>query len=590
MTKVIKEQSILSLLRQADYSELAYQFAKYIERQDNNSDALIVLTAALLSEAVSKGHVCLNLVRVGELGMGLDEILPDSVALWVTKLRESHLVGKAGDLTPLVLTDSGLLYLYRYWQAEHQVAVLIRERLKSVALQDETLLKQYIANWTSSQPELDWQKVAVLMALTRQFCVISGGPGTGKTTIVIRLLEAFSNQDKTLRVALAAPTGKAAARMQQAIAMVRQDSSKEDVLAKTVHRLLGITPNNEQGKYNAENPLAVDVLIVDEASMIDILLMSKILKALPKTARLILLGDSKQLASVDSGAVLADLCRAYAGFSECFAEGVLRLTGQALPSVKATSLMADTVVILKHSYRFDKQSEIGQLAQSVQAGDSDKFINVLMRTGDTIWWQKKMDKATIVKRVMKLYFTFFEAIKTQQDPLTCMQLFEKTQVLCALNNGAESVNSVNSLIERALAKQSWRTHQGFYHGRPIMVMKNDYSQGLFNGDTGLVMNNDQGVLAACFLDNRMLRWVPLNRLPAHETAYAMTVHKSQGSEFEEVCIILPEQATALLTRELLYTAITRAKVKISLIATESILIQALTSQQDREMGLMMEID
>ena len=201
-----------------------------------------------------------------------------------------------------------------------------------------------------------------------------------------------------------------------------------------------------------------------------------------------------------------------------------------------------------------------------------------------------MDKATIVKRVMKLYFTFFEAIKTQQDPLTCMQLFEKTQVLCALNNGAESVNSVNSLIERALAKQSWRTHQGFYHGRPIMVMKNDYSQGLFNGDTGLVMNNDQGVLAACFLGNRMLRWVPLNRLPAHETAYAMTVHKSQGSEFEEVCIILPEQATALLTRELLYTAITRAKVKISLIATESILIQALTSQQDREMGLMMEID
>ena len=590
MTKVIKEQSILSLLRQADYSELAYQFAKYIERQDNNSDALIVLTAALLSEAVSKGHVCLNLVRVGELGMGLDEILPDSVALWVTKLRESHLVGKAGDLTPLVLTDSGLLYLYRYWQAEHQVAVLIRERLKSVALQDETLLKQYIANWTSSQPELDWQKVAVLMALTRQFCVISGGPGTGKTTIVIRLLEAFSNQDKTLRVALAAPTGKAAARMQQAIAMVRQDSSKEDVLAKTVHRLLGITPNNEQGKYNAENPLAVDVLIVDEASMIDILLMSKILKALPKTARLILLGDSKQLASVDSGAVLADLCRAYAGFSECFAEGVLRLTGQALPSVKATSLMADTVVILKHSYRFDKQSEIGQLAQSVQAGDSDKFINVLMRAGDTIWWQKKMDKATIVKRVMKLYFTFFEAIKTQQDPLTCMQLFEKTQVLCALNNGAESVDSVNSLIEQALAKQSWRTHQGFYHGRPIMVMKNDYSQGLFNGDTGLVMNNDQGVLAACFLGNRMLRWVPLNRLPAHETAYAMTVHKSQGSEFEEVCIILPEQATALLTRELLYTAITRAKVKISLIATESILIQALTSQQDREMGLMMEID
>ena len=589
MTKVISEQSVLSLLRLAGYSELAYQFAKYIERQDNNSDPLIVLTAALLSEAVSKGHVCLNLARVGELGMGIDELMPESVTLWVAKLRESHLVGKTGDFTPLVLTDSGLLYLYRYWQAEQQVAVLIKQRLKPVPLQNETLLKQYIANWTSSQLGLDWQKVSVLMALTRQFCVISGGPGTGKTTIVLRLLESFFNQDKTFRIALAAPTGKAAARMQQAVANVSQSQYKGDVQAQTLHRLLGITPENEQGRYNTERPLAVDVLIVDEASMIDIILMSKILKALPKTARLILLGDSQQLASIDSGAVLANLCRADAVFSEGFAEGVLRLTSQALPCVKSSSLMADSVVILKHSYRFDDQSQIGQLAQSVQAGDSDKFINILMRTDETIWWQK-MDKATIQQRVMKLYHAFFEAIKTHQDPLTCMQLFEKTRVLCALNNGPESVDSVNSLIERALAKQSWRTHQGFYHGRPIMVMKNDYNQGLFNGDTGLVMNNDQGVLAACFLDNRIVRWVPLNRLPAHETAYAMTVHKSQGSEFEEVCIILPEQATALLTRELLYTAMTRAKVKIGLIATEAILIQAVTSQQDREMGLMMEID
>lgn len=588
MSELVRDKPVLFLLRQADYSELAYQFAKYIERQDNNSDPLIVLTAALLSEAVSKGHVCLNLVRVGELGMGLDEILPETVKLWVDKLRESHLVGKVGDLTPLVLTDSGLLYLYRYWQAEQQVGVLIRERLKSVALQNETLLKQYIANWTSSQPELDWQKVAVLMALTRQFCVISGGPGTGKTTIVLRLLESFVDQDETLRIALAAPTGKAAARMQQAISAMSQSSYKGEIEAKTVHRLLGITPDNEQGRYNAENCLAVDVLIVDEASMIDIILMSKILKALPKTARLILLGDSQQLASIDSGAVLANLCRADAAFSESFAEGVLRLTGQALPTVKTSSLMADTVVILKHSYRFDKQSEIGQLAQSVQAGDSDKFINVLMRTDEIIWW-KKLDQATIQQRVMKLYFTFFEAIKTQRDPLTCMQLFEKSRVLCALNNGAESVKSVNNMVERVLAKQSWRTHQGFYHGRPIMVMKNDYSQGLFNGDTGLVMNNDRGVLAACFLDNNTVRWIPLNRLPVHETAYAMTVHKSQGSEFEEVCIILPEQATALLTRELLYTAMTRAKVKIGLIATESTLIQAVRSQQNREMGLMMEI-
>jgi len=589
MAEYVKQHSILSLLRQEAYSELACQFAKFVQRQDKTEDGLIVLTAALLSEAVSQGHVCLNLAQVGERGSGLDEVLPQSVAGWIERLRQSHLVGQPGEFTPLVLTDSGLLYLYRYWHDEQQVGALIKQRLQPMAITDQAQLRQDFANWTSSQSGLDWQKVAVLMALTRQFSVISGGPGTGKTTIVLRLLQLFFNQDKTIRIALAAPTGKAAARLQQAIGTENDDLNRQGIEAKTLHRLLGITADNEQGRYNAERPLAVDVLIVDEASMIDISLMAKLLKALPKTARLILLGDSQQLASVESGAVLANLCRDDVAFSEGFRDKVLQLTGQPLPNVSNSSILADSVVLLQHSYRFDTRSQIGQLAHAVQTGNDDQLINILMEADETIWWQRT-DQATIQQRAMDVYHAFFEAIKSQQDAVTCLQLFEQSRVLCALKQGPESVDSVNYLVERALAKQAWRTHQGFYHGRPIMVTQNDYRQGLFNGDTGLVLNNEQGELAACFLDNDALRWVALNRLPAHETAYAMTVHKSQGSEFDKVCIVLPEQSTPLLTRELLYTAMTRAKEQVSLVAMESTLIQAVTSQHQREMGLIMEIE
>lgn len=589
MTESVKKYSILSLLRQSDFSELSCQFAKFVQRQDKTDDGLIVLTAALLSEAVSQGHVCLNLSRVGEQGTSLDDLLPSNMATWIERLRESHLVGQAGEFTPLVLTDVGLLYLYRYWHDEQQVGALIKQRLQAMPIIDEVQLEQDFANWTSSQTGLDWQKVAVLMALTRQFSVISGGPGTGKTTIVLRLLQLMFNQDKTIRIALAAPTGKAAARLQQAISTESDGSNRHGVEAKTVHRLLGMTADNEQGRYNAERPLAIDVLIVDEASMIDIRVMATLLKSLPKSARLILLGDSQQLASVESGAVLANLCRDEPAFSDAFRERVEQLTTQSLQSARHSSLLADSVVLLQHSYRFDQHSQIGQLAQAVKTGNDDQLINILMASGDTIWWQQT-DQSTIQQRVMALYQPFFKAIKSQQPTITCLQLFEQNRVLCALKQGPESVDSVNYLVERALAKQAWRTHQGFYHGRPIMVTQNDYRQGLFNGDTGLVMNNERGELAACFLDKDTVRWVSLNRLPSHETAYAMTVHKSQGSEFDKVCIILPEQSAPLLTRELLYTAMTRAKVQVTLVATVSILTQAVISQHQREMGLIMELE
>ena len=579
MAELMKKQSVLMQLRQAAFGELACQFAQFIQRKDNTDDDLIVYSAALLSEAVSHGHVCLNLAQVGQQDSILDELLPESVDEWVSRLRQSDLVGQPDDFTPLVLTDLGLLYLYRYWQDEKLVALSIKQRLQAMAIIDEPRLKQDFSQWQSTNQSFDWQKVAVLMALTRQFCVISGGPGTGKTTIVLKLLALFFNQSHDLRIALAAPTGKAAARLQQAVSAIEQQT----IEAKTIHRLLGITSNRPEGRYSADRPLPIDVLIIDEASMIDITLMAKLIKALSKSTRLILLGDSQQLASVESGAILASLCGDKPSFSDTFNQQVTTFTGLELVNDFESSSLIDSVVQLQHSYRFDEQSQVGLLANAVKHGDDDSVIRYLVAHSDAAW-QQQVDQAMIIQQVMTLYQAFFEAIKANQTAEKCLELFEQSRVLCALKQGPESVETVNYLIERALAKQAWRTHQGFYHGRPIMVTQNDYRQGLFNGDTGLILYDDKGRLAACFEDGEGLRWLALNRLPAHETAYAMTVHKSQGSEFDKVCILLPEQPSALLSHELLYTAITRAKERVVLLATENIIRQTVISQHQREMG------
>jgi exodeoxyribonuclease V alpha subunit len=573
MAELSKQVSLVTQLRQSGFSELACQFTQFVERQDKTGDELIVLSAALLSDAVSQGAVALNLSQVGAYGSELDAFLPETVADWIARLRQSHLVGEPDEMAPMILTASGQLYLYRYWHDEQQVKQLIQERLKPVAIVDEVALQQVFADWHSGSEGIDWQKVAVMMSLSRQLSVISGGPGTGKTTIVLRLLHLLLKQNNQMRIALAAPTGKAAARLQQAISAQKA----LPVEAQTLHRLLGITADNDKGRYHADRPLAVDVLIIDEASMIDISLMATVMKALPLGACLILLGDSDQLSSIESGAVLADLCREGAVFSDTFCQQVLAVTGMRLcPTLDSKQVMTDTVVMLQHSYRFDEISTIGQLSKAVKQGDDEGLIQTLLEHSEPIWTQQ-LDLATICDVVMPMYGNFFMAIKTRQSAEICLTLFEQSRVLCALKHGPQSVDSVNVWVERSLARQGWRTQHDFYHGRPIMVTRNDYRHGLFNGDTGLVLYDEQGQLFAYFLTEEGIRRLPLNRLPAHETAFAMTVHKSQGSEFDNVCVVLPEQPSPILGKALLYTAITRAKKQVSLIAPEQCLRQALFS-------------
>jgi exodeoxyribonuclease V alpha subunit len=573
-----KVSNVMKALRQAGFSELACQFARYIERVDTSNDELVALTAGLLTEAVSQGHVCLNLSQMNTLFHNVKHLLPDEFSQWQTRLKQSNVVGSGGDYRPLIIDDNGLLYLYRYWHDEQNVASAIKLRNADIALTNQQQLKQMLADWPTTIEGLDWQKVAVLMALSHQFCVISGGPGTGKTTIVLRLLQCLYQQRADYRIALAAPTGKAAARLQHVIS----DKENEAIQAKTLHRLLGISPHNEQGRYNAERPLPFDVIIVDEASMIDISLMAKLLQALSPTAQLVLLGDSQQLASVESGAVLANLCQKTVSFNTGFVDMVADLSAIDLSDYannsQATTL--NSVVKLQHSYRFDEASLIGRLAYAIQAGNAADVMKELAEAGKQTWLQEE-DNA----RLIAGYQPYFKAIMQAESPLACIQSFDVYRVLCAIKQGPQSVASVNAVIERHIAKLGWRSQHDFYHGRPIMITQNDYRQQLFNGDTGLILKDETGQLRACFLIDNELRWVDLIRLPAHETAFAMTVHKSQGSEFDHVCVVLPQEDTAILNRELLYTAITRAKKQISLFCNEAILRKTVMTQHERETGL-----
>lgn len=565
-----------SLLRQAGLSELACQFAAYIERIDASAQPLVAVTAGVLSETVSQGHVCLQLTQAAA-PTELMEWLPADVEVWKAGLLASNVVGQAGAFTPLILTEHNQLYLYRHWRAEQDVFEAIIRRHQEKFDIDVDILQRDFMSWPSTVEGTDWQKVAVFMAMTQRLAIISGGPGTGKTTIVLQLIRSLLNQQADMRLALAAPTGKAAARLEQSV----QDAGNH-IEAKTLHRLLGITANRPEGIYSVERPLPVDTLIVDEASMIDLHLMARLLNALPQHARLVMLGDSNQLASVEAGAVFASLCETEPGFSSHFIKLAQRCDIDISTVSPRQMGLYDQHVTLQQSYRFEQSSLIGQLAAAVKSNEADQAI-ALLKQSEMSWLST--DEEVLREHITLGYQHFIQSVEQKAEATDVLSAFERFRVLTAIKQGPQSVESIARLMTRYLAKRGWRTQHDFYHGRPILITQNDYRQQLFNGDVGVVLQEETGALSACFNFDGTVRRVPLNRLPAHETAFAMTVHKSQGSEFDNVSVVLPNEVSPVLTRELLYTAITRAKQGILIHASESALRHAIQTRHVRDSGL-----
>ncbi|MBS4722486.1 exodeoxyribonuclease V subunit alpha [Aeromonas caviae] len=445
------------------------------------------------------------------------------------------------------------------------------------------------------------QKLAAATAAARPFAVISGGPGTGKTTTVAKLLailvETGLQGGKAPAIRLVAPTGKAAARLTESIGAALQalDLPPEWVEAipteaGTLHRLLGVIPGRSQFRHHRGNPLHLDLLVVDEASMVDLPMMARLLDALPRHARLILLGDKDQLASVEAGAVLGDICSFIEqGISPAQADWLSRQTGYRLQGTSSGTSVRDSLCLLSKSWRFDQHSGIGQLARACNGGDAAAV--------EAVWgagfgdirlhpWAGEAYNALIAEGVAG-YGSYLKAARAGEDPAAVFKAFNGFQILCALRDGPFGVTGLNDRLELALAKAGLIQRDGdWYAGRPVMVVRNDHGVGLYNGDMGLCLPDDTGRLKVWFEQpDGTLRALLPSRLPPHETVYAMTIHKSQGSEFAHTVLVLPDSPSPLLTRELVYTGITRAKVRLDLYGDRALLAQAVRKKTERYSGL-----
>ncbi|KNC11950.1 exonuclease V subunit alpha [Klebsiella sp. RIT-PI-d] len=585
---------------------LDVQFALMVAEKEHPA---VMLAAAVLSRDAGEGHVCLPLSRLapdahvtGKAGEIWAQIFAcaDAPDDWNALMMQSAAVSCDETPAPVMLHD-GRLYLNRMWRNELSVARFFSEQNQPMAV-DETQLAEILNVLFPSSEDIDWQKVAAAVALTRRISVISGGPGTGKTTTVAKLLAALVQMsDDKCRIRLAAPTGKAAARLTESLgAALRRlplTEAQKKLLptdASTLHRLLGAQPGSQRMRYHAANPLHLDVLVVDEASMIDLPMMSRLIDALPAHGRIIFLGDRDQLASVEAGAVLGDICAwVNGGYTPARAAELSRLTGTAVPAGKdsGAGALRDSLCLLQKSYRFTSHSGIGQLAAAVNCGDKRSLKTVCSQGFDDInlkplrtqdEYQSMLDDA------LSGYAHYLTLLRENAQPDAVLAAFSEFQLLCALREGPYGVSGLNTQLEQALARKRHMTlprHSRWYPGRPIMIARNDSALGLFNGDIGVALEGEQGMRVWFPMPDGTVKSFHPGRLPEHDTAWAMTVHKSQGSEFDHAALILPAQSVPLVTRELVYTAITRARQRLSLYADDKLLAQAVVTRTERRSGL-----
>ncbi|MET0231599.1 MAG: exodeoxyribonuclease V subunit alpha [Rhodanobacteraceae bacterium] len=568
----------------------------------------VALAAALASRALAFGHSRMPLDRIADL---CAEIAPDRTpalpdrADWERELAASAYVARGEDDArgkPLVFA-SGAIALRRYDDYEAELASALHALSGPIEpAPDRDWLRERVAALfavDASRPA-DRQALAATLAQIERVVLLTGGPGTGKTTTVARVLvlavETALRRGETLRVALAAPTGKAAARLSESLresyaklfADGRIDATLRDALpssASTLHRLLGGRPDSVHFRHGAKNPLQADLVVVDEASMVDLPLMGKLANALPPHARLILLGDRDQLPSVETGDVLAALCDAAgdgAAWPPRIAAQLEAVTRASVATRSGTSPLAR--IELDRSRRQSAALDVSAMSASIRAGDAQSVTQGL-RDGAYrgVHWRSGRD-ATLGEFVLDHALPHYRAVADAPDLATALAMLRRHRVLTALREGEAGSRTLNARIALALQRPGAR-EDAFFHGRPVMIRENSYRHGLYNGDVGLVWLGDDGNLRVWFDTATGPRaWLPA-ALPAHESAFALTVHKSQGSEFDDVLLVLPERSVRVLSRELVYTGITRARSALTVWADEHVLADAIARRAQRWSGL-----
>jgi exodeoxyribonuclease V alpha subunit len=564
-------------------SLLDRRFADTITRLDSHPCEALWQAAALTSHAVEHGHICLYLEEAAGCELaGSEPFAPvlrtPPLEAWRRDLEPCDTIGRPGDYTPLVLDDAGRLYVHRSWDHERRTAEAIISRSEALPVDETRLFAALDRYFPPAGDEPDMQREAARVAVMCRFTVISGGPGTGKTATVARILALMAELagDTHLRIALAAPTGKAAMRLRRSLALAAEQLPHQPVClpqeVATIHRLLKTRPGSLSFYHNREHPLPCDLLVIDEASMIDLPLMARVMEALPGQARIILLGDRDQLASVEAGAVLADICSG-ARSGDC--QGGFAVTGRP------------AVVHLTKSYRFSQESGIGVLSRLINDGDTAGVV-ALLREGahPDVVWRHDVDPACFRETFAAMVRQGYRDYLRSRSPANALESLERFRVLSPHREGSRGVGELNRLCGYALGLN------GPGDGRecrlwPVMIAANSYDLELFNGDTGVFMEVcEEGRTAVWFSDpDRGVRHVSPRLLPPWESAFAITVHKSQGSEFDRVVLILPEQPSEAVCRELLYTAVTRARQRIEIWGPEAVLRRAVERRTGRNSGL-----
>jgi len=580
---------------------LAHAFAGRVARWARDRGAPVEasdaarMAAHAVSMAVSAGHTCVPLAALAG---------DDGVAALRARLGASRVVGVPGDdaAFPLVVDAADRLYLARYFDYEARLARAVAERVRA-PLRDVPAAAAAMLETQFDGDAASGQKLAAALALLRSLTIVSGGPGTGKTTTVVKLMACLLAADPGCRIALAAPTGKAAARLSEAIAAFRphvaanlRDRLPDDV--STVHRLLGVYADGRGFRHDAGHPLPFDVVIVDEASMLDLALATHLVEAVPRDARVLLVGDKDQLSAVEAGAVFAELSSRRA-FSDAGAGALATLTGASPGAIAAmtgdaAAVLPDSVVWLTENFRFAHDSGIGRVATAANAGDAAAAIAALRAgAGANVRWIDDAGVAPGVDTLDTIAAGYGDYVALLRAPLPdlarCFEAFGRFRVLCAERRGPRGTAGVNAAMA-GLAREAAggaADDDAWFAGRPVMVRANDYLQNLFNGDIGLALPDASGALRIWFpLRDGAFRAIAPARLPPHETAFATTVHKAQGSEFDDVLLLLPAQPSRVVTRELLYTAITRARRRATIAAGVATLEAAIATPTRRDSGLI----
>ncbi len=584
-----------------------YYFGNYLTQNSTNKDDLVELALALTHRATMKGHVCLSLnsletLDIEENNQSLQIEFPQ-LETWVSHLKDSDLVGTELDSMshPLILDGKNRLFLARYYDYQQRLVAEIKAR-KGLEVIDASWVKAQVALYFEDSTEVDEQKLAAINGLFHRVSLIAGGPGTGKTTTVAKVLAlayawALAQGKAKPRFLLLAPTGKAASRLMDAIQeklgelpLSPELQPLKEVETSTIHRALKFNPKEPtEFHHSKSNPLTADLVLVDEASMIDLPLLTKLIEAVPQDSKILLLGDPNQLASVEAGAVFGDLINQETPSGYSLEQSTKYQDFASLPEPKSGALVGfnDQITTLTKSFRFAQGQDIAKLAGAIKSKNAKEALRIIAASEEIQLVTPTADyNLELMDQCQRGYEAFFKA-KTPEEALAAQGNFT---LLAAHRQGLYGANWANEALTQYFnLKNKIDANKNWYHLRPIMVTANNHDQELYNGDTGVIFRNtnlEHLTLEANFTGKaKSIKALNPALLPAHESTWAMTIHKSQGSEFNEVAILLPSRQSQALSNELIYTALTRAKKKVVIFSSTEVLTGAIEKSIVRDSGI-----